>query len=173
MLAFARNLDRHALDDLETVGGEPHALVRVVRQETNLPHAQIGQDLRPDSEVPLVGLESEALVGLDRVETAILQVVGANLVREPDPAPLLPHVEEDPLAGGGDHLQGQAPLLAAIAAERPQDVPGQALRVDTHEDRLVRADLPAHEGHMLLLVQDALEEDQMERAETGSGRSSR
>ena len=49
--------------------------------------------------VALVVGEAEPLVGVDRVEPAVLQRVGAELVGEADAAAFLAQVEQDPAAG--------------------------------------------------------------------------
>ena len=68
----------------------------------------------------------------------LLQLVGPELVEQADAAALLGHVEEDARALLLDARERPLELLAAVAAERVEDVAGQALRVDADED-VVRA----------------------------------
>ena len=63
--------------------------------------AQLGQDLRADPVVALVGLEAQGLVGLDRVLALVLELVGHDLVDEADAAALLAQVEQDALRPAG------------------------------------------------------------------------
>ncbi len=51
----------------------------------------------------------------------------------PMPRPLLVLVDEDSGAGVGDGGEGELELLAAIAAERVEDVAGEALGVDAED----------------------------------------
>ena len=51
------DLDRHAVDDAQTVPLQAHDLAGIVRQEADLADAQIHQDLRPDTVVAEVRFE--------------------------------------------------------------------------------------------------------------------
>src|SRR5262249_30982550 len=55
-------------------------------------------------------------------------------------------------AGAGDRLHGRLELLPAVALERAQDLPGQALRVDPGQDRLAPRDVALHHREVLLVV---------------------
>ena len=75
VLLVRADLQRHAFDDLEPVALETRALGRVVRHQPHLADAQVHQDLGADPEVPQVGREAEALVGLDRVEPLVVMLL--------------------------------------------------------------------------------------------------
>ena len=114
-----------------------------------LAHAQVGEDLRADAVVAQVGGEAELQVRLDGVEPAVLQRVGAQLVREPDAAALLAQVEQHARAALGDRAQRRVQLRAAVAALRAEHVAGEALRVHAHQRRLAAAHValaPARRG---------------------------
>ena len=55
----------------------------------HLADAQVAEDLRADPVVAKIRLEAEPDVRLGGVVPLVLQVVRLQLVREPDPAPLL------------------------------------------------------------------------------------
>ena len=118
-----RHLDRHVLDDFQSVGLQSHALLRVVGHEAHLVHAKVAEHLRAAAIVALVGLESEVSVGIDGVVALLLlELVGGNLVHQSDAAALLLHVDEHTLALLVDHLHGLVELVAAVAALRSKDV---------------------------------------------------
>ena len=87
----------------------------------------------------------ELQVGVDGVVALLLEVVGAELVGEPDAAALVAaQVDDDAGALLGDEPQRLVQLRAAVAAQRSEDVPGQALGVDPDEDvALARRRRPA------------------------------
>ena len=87
----------------------------------------------PIAVLPRVGGEAEPEVRLDRVEALLLELVGAQLVEQADPASLLGEVEQHARALLLDPPQRPLELLAAVAALRVEDVAGEALRVDAHE----------------------------------------
>src|SRR5215203_2485685 len=84
-----RDLERQPFDDGELVALDADQLARIVRQQAHRTDPEILQDLDADAVVALIGLETEPLVRLDGVESLILQLVGANLVGQPDSPPLL------------------------------------------------------------------------------------
>ena len=84
----------------------------------------------------LAGIDGEAEldVGLHGVAALVLQVVGAELLAEPD-APALVAAQVDHRADSfrGDRRQGLLQLSAAIAAQRTEDVSRQALGVHPYK----------------------------------------
>src|SRR3569832_259916 len=86
--------------------------------------------------IALVIREAEAVIGIDRVESAILQCISADFVGEPDPAPLLAQVEQHAAALFADDPQRSLELESAIALERAEHVAGQAFAVQTDQRRL-------------------------------------
>ena len=96
--------------------------------------AEVAQDLRADAVVAQVLLEAELEVRLDRVAPAVLQRVGADLVREPDAASLLVQVDEH--AAPGRRRSARAPARAARrsrSAREPKTSPVRHSRVQPHE----------------------------------------
>uniref|UniRef100_A0A0E0HFK6 Uncharacterized protein n=1 Tax=Oryza nivara TaxID=4536 RepID=A0A0E0HFK6_ORYNI len=96
----------------------------------------------------LAGVDGEAEldVGLDGVVAVVLEVVGAELLAEADAAALVAaEVDEDAAAGLVDELHRQVQLVAAVAAGGAEDVAGQALGMDPHQDVLAVADSNATE----------------------------
>jgi hypothetical protein len=75
------------------------------------------------------------------------------------PLPLLRHVEEDAARLGGDPFEGQLELLAAVAAERMEDVARQALRMDADEDVLLALHLALDERNVVLAGERLAEGD--------------
>ena len=94
---------------------------------------EVDEDLRADPVVAQVGGQAELEVGVDRVEPLLLELVGAQLVEQADPAALLGEVEQHAAALALDHRQRRLELLAAVAAQRVEDVAGQALGVHADE----------------------------------------
>src|SRR5262249_41098509 len=117
-------------------------LVEVVSQQAGRTHSQVGEDCRGEGVVTPVGGEAEHDVGVDRVIAAILQVVSANLMGQPDAPPLIAaNVDQDSPAFGGQPVLGKSQLRPTVAAAGAEHVPGQALRVDTDQDVLAVADV--------------------------------
>src|SRR6185295_5590409 len=81
-----RDFQGDALDDLEAVAVERDVLARIVGHQAHAADSQVAQDLGADAVIALVGPEAQALVGLDRVVSLLLQLVGAQLVHQADAA---------------------------------------------------------------------------------------
>src|SRR4051812_11524916 len=101
--------------------------------------------------IALVVGESEAAVGVDGVEAAILQRIGAELVRKADSAAFLAQIEQQSTARRADDAQRLLELRSAIAFQRAEYVAGQALAVQAHQRRFA-ARRTDHECDMLLAV---------------------
>src|SRR6185369_2090702 len=95
----------------------------------------------------------ELQVRLDRVEPGLLELVGTKLVEQADAAALLRHVEEHAAILASDLEQGLVELFPAVAAKGVEDVSGQALRVNAHQDVAVPVDLALHEREVVLARQ--------------------
>src|SRR5215210_2796167 len=136
VLGIGRRLDRNLLDHTKPEPLEPRDLLRVVREDPDRRQPEVGEDLVPDAPVPRIRWEPELEVRLDGVEAPLLELVGLELAEQADPASLLGHVEEDTALLGADALERLLELLAAVAAQRMEDIAGQALGVDADEDVL-------------------------------------
>src|SRR4029077_6092919 len=77
---------RHALDHRDAAAGQRRYLLWVVGEKAHPGYAELAQHLRRRQVDPLVGIETQLLVGVDRVEARVLQLIGPELVDEPDAA---------------------------------------------------------------------------------------
>ncbi len=127
---------REALDHLNAGQFQSFDLLRVVGHQANGGNAEHLEDLGGQLEVAAVGGVAEFKVGFDGVAALVLQLVGLELGHETDSAALLVLVEEDAGAVVGDGGEGELELLAAVAAQRVEDIAGEALRVDANDGRL-------------------------------------
>ncbi len=124
-----------ALDHANAGSFERRHLVRIVGEQAAGAHAEGVQHLRGQLVAALVGGEAELYVRFYRIEPAVLQLVGLEFGHQANAAPFLLFVDEDAGAGGGDHGERHLELLPAIAPQRAEDVPRQALRVHAHQRR--------------------------------------
>jgi hypothetical protein len=117
VLRIGGHLDRHALEHRETVALEAGSLGGIVGHQPEIPEPEVHQNLRADAVVAEVGVESERLVGLDGVLALVLQLVGADLVVQADPAAFLAQVDDDAPAFLLDHRQREVQLRSAVTAQ--------------------------------------------------------
>lgn len=108
---------RNPPHDGEPVALEPDELGRVVGHQPHRAHADVPQNLGADAVLAGVHGEAKLDVDLDGVVAVVLQVVGAELLAEPDaPAFVAAELYENAAAGLLDQLHRQVQLVAAIAA---------------------------------------------------------
>ena len=99
--------------------------------------AEVGEDAGGRGVVARVGGQAEREVGVDGVEAALLQAVGAELVDEADAAALVTAHVDDDAAVLLDRVERRLELRAALALERVERLAGQALGVHAHERRVL------------------------------------
>src|ERR1700730_16202958 len=157
VVGVCRDADRHALDDLKTETLQSIELFRIVREQLDLANAKVIKNLASYAVVALVGRVAEGLVGLDSIQPAILQVVGVQLIQQPDAtAFLVADVQDDANTVRGDHLHRRVQLGSAIAAKAAEDVPREALGMCTQQRRLLGIDLAEDQREMVLMAQHIL-----------------
>ena len=99
----------------------------------------------------MVGFEPEAFVGLDRIQPLVLQFVSLQLGHQADAAALLLLIDQNARALLGDHRQRHFQLCAAVAAQRAENVSGQALGMDA-EQRRGGVDVAHDQGDGILIT---------------------
>src|SRR5690606_38023237 len=129
VVGVGRYLQRDPLGHLEPETGQGRDLTGVVGEQPQPADTQSDEDLSPHAVVPEVGQEAELLVRLDGVGTLVLKGVRPDLVQQTDATALLTEVDEDPASLARDLGQRGVALEAAVATQRMECVPGQALRV--------------------------------------------
>src|SRR5699024_2421910 len=71
-----------------------------------------------------------------RIEIAVLQLVGAQLVDQTDSPSLLSQIKNDPASRPGDFGHRSAELWSAIASQAPENVAGKASGMQAHQRSL-------------------------------------
>ena len=132
----------------------------VVGEQPESADAEVREDLHPDPVIAPVGWVTEVDVGLDGVEPAVLQLVGAQLLEQPDPASLVPsEVDHGADTRVGDPLEGQPKLASTVAAARAEDIAGETLGVHPDQRRVDRSQIAADERDVLTSVHMVAEPD--------------
>ena len=115
-------------------------------RQADAAHAAGDQDLGGLLVVPAVDRQPQPEVGLHGVVALVLQDVCPKLLDQPHPASLMAgDIQQQPPAFGGDPPHGQPELRAAVAAERPEGVAGEAAGVQAEQDTAAVSDVPTGE----------------------------
>ena len=108
---------RDLIDDREVVPivNERVGFLGVIGEQANLGKTEVFENLQTDSVVAQVGAVAQRDIGLNGIEPAILEVVGANLLDQADSAAFLGQIDQraDPFVA--DHGERHFELVAAIA----------------------------------------------------------
>ena len=126
-----------AFDDANAGGLEGGDFFGVVGDEAYLGDAKGIENLGGEFVGTAVGGVSELDVGFDGIEAPVLKLVSPELGHQADAAALLLLVEQNACAGLGDLAQRQLKLQTAVAAQRTEHVPGEALRMNPYQLSLI------------------------------------
>jgi two-component system, LytTR family, sensor kinase len=126
-------------------------LFGIIRDEPHRIDTHCAQDARRQLECPAIGVEAQLQVCFHRIQSLVLQLVGAQFPHQPNAPPLLLLVDQDARAGLDNLAQSQLQLQPAVAAQRVKDVAGEALRMDAHQWRS-RVDVAHHQGDGFLAL---------------------
>src|ERR1041385_3188217 len=99
----------------------------------------------------MIGLEAELLIRLHRIKPLVLQLICLEFGHQPDRTPFMQLIEQNTCTRLRNHGKRHLQLLAAIAAQRAEDVAGKALRVNEDKRRL-GGDIPEDKRDSLFLA---------------------
>src|SRR5699024_986039 len=115
-----------------------------------------------------VSWQAQGGVRFHGVQALVVEDVGTQLRNQADPAPLLvAKVDDDAVSFVLDGVHGGVELLAAVAAQRAEDIAGETLGVHADRDVLLAGDVPVDESDVLGAVDEA---GVAYRAELAAGR---
>lgn len=126
---------RHPFHHHDALGRERRDLFGIVRQEPDGFVSEERQHARGNCVKALVRLETQSLVGLDRIESLVLQAIRPELVDQSDAAAFLGEIKQNTSPCRGNRLDRAAQLRAAIAFQRPQKIARKALRMQADQHR--------------------------------------
>ena len=144
------------------MGLETHELAGIVREQFDLPDAEVHEDLRSDAVVAQIRGIPQTDVRLDGVESLILQRVRLELGREPDAATFLAKIQQHPAPAPMDRPQRRVELGATVAALRAEHVARQTLRMNARQHRTAARDLALDQSHVMVALEPALVEMELE-----------
>lgn len=144
------HLQRYPLGDPHTKALQGVDLARVIGHQANGADPQVVEHRLANRIVALIGGEPQALVGLDGIRAAILQLVGADLVQQTDTTAFLAQIQQHATPLGSDRAQGGLQLRTAIAAQAEQGVASQAFRMQAAQHGLAVGYIAEGQGNVLL-----------------------
>src|SRR3989475_4099011 len=123
-----------ALNDRYPEVFQRRRLGRVIGQQADFAHGEVGQDLRGHAVLARIWREAEQLIGLYGVLAFVLERIGFDLIEQSDAAAFLTHVDDDASTFLGHARQGSGELVSAVASQGSQDLTGQTLGVDPRKN---------------------------------------
>src|SRR5215813_10738213 len=113
-------------------------LFGVVSKQPHSLDAKFMQDRSRQAKISAILRELQCMIGLDGIESTILQCVSLQRRHEADAASLLRFVDHQAASFLSNGAHGYVKLLFAVAPKRTQDLTGKALRMNPHQRRGVR-----------------------------------
>lgn len=121
VVGVGRNHNRNSPNDLNARSAQGGHFIGVIGHEFHLPDTQVFEHRDGRFVLAGIGVETEVGIGVNRVETLILQVVRFEFIDQANTAPFLPEVNHHAASFGGN-AQGRVQLFATIAAAGPKYV---------------------------------------------------
>src|ERR1700722_1436069 len=87
------------------------------------------------AEIAAISGEAEGMICFNRVEALVLQCICLQLRHEPDTTSFLVLVDQQPASFTSDRTHRHFQLVSAVTTKRPQNVAGEALRMNTQQRR--------------------------------------
>ena len=127
----------NSFDDANAALLELGHLVRIIGKQPHRLNAERLQRFGGEFIIARVVGEAEFAVRLHRVEPGVLQLIRLQFIDQPDSAAFLRQIEHEAGRFFGNLAQRKFKLGAAIAALRCENIAGQALRMYSHQRRLL------------------------------------
>jgi hypothetical protein len=119
----------NAFADFDAVAAQCADLRRIIRQKTYACEAQDAKHPHCRQIDALVVVKAKLLVGVDCIESAILQSLGAQLVDEANAPAFMREIKQHAPAFLGDGRDGAAQLVAAVAPQGRQQIARETFRM--------------------------------------------
>ncbi len=127
--------------------------------------SKVAEHVRGNAVSPLIVLETEREVCVDRVEPLLLKPIGSDLVAEADAPAFLSKIKNGADACFLNSLKREVELVSAIALQRMEHLPGQTFTVNAYENVLSPFHVARNHGHVLFVTVHLAVDDHVKRAE--------
>ena len=107
--------------------------MRVVRHQARAGNVEVAHNLHRQVVLALVGLKPQRHISFNGVQPLLLQGVSPDFVVQANAAPFLAEIDQRAGAVFKHHPNRQIQLLAAVAFQTAESVPGEAFAVDAHQ----------------------------------------
>ena len=130
-----RNFARKPCDNFNAGISQGDSLAGIICEKSNTFDTEVVQYRGRQAEIPAVALEAQRVIGLNGVDAGILQLISLHFCHQANAAALLIFVNHEATTFRGDGLHGHLELTVAVAAQRPEHLAGEALRMDAQQRR--------------------------------------
>ncbi len=137
VVSVLTGMQRHPFRDCNTKRFEGYYLAGVVGEEAQRANAEVRKHGSTHRVAARIGRKSQFFVGLHGVRTAVLQMIGLDLVAKADIATFLPQIQNHAAACGCDAPHRFFQLRSAIAAQAEQGIARQAFGMDATQCGLI------------------------------------
>ena len=143
---------RHIFHNLKTIGFQAHTLHGVVGDETHLCHTEVAEYLSSHTIVALVGIIAQMHIGIYRIESFFLQLIGCDFCHQSDATALLVEVEHKTFAFFFDEFHRLVELCSAVATATAEDVARDATRMHAHKEGFTGFPIAFEKGYVLQTI---------------------
>ena len=93
IIGIGFNLNRNTLGDLQAEFLELVDLVRIIGQDAHSLDTELAQNLRTDEVLAFIAGKAQCQIGIKRIQSLLLQFIGAKFVDQTDSAAFLTQAE--------------------------------------------------------------------------------
>src|ERR1041385_7348383 len=129
--------DRHVLHNFKTITHQANALLRIIGNKPDLRNTKVVQDLRTNTVVAIVHIESKLEISFHSIESLLLQFIGPQFIEKTDATPLLFHIQYHTFTFFLNHLHGIVKLRTTVASARTEYIARYARRMNAYQNRLI------------------------------------
>ena len=136
----------HALPDDNAEVRQSLDLVRVIGVQDHFLDSTLLQNQSRRFETSEVGFKTKLMIGFDGIRPLVLQVVGADLIAEPDTPAFLTQINNSARTTLLNLGEGEVQLVTAIAFQGTQDFAGKAFGMDADKGAGFRCKVVTYEN---------------------------
>ena len=140
---------RHPFADGDVPFLQSGHFVRIVGHQPYIADPELAENFSGRAVQPLIGVETQLLIGIDRVEAFVLKGVGPQLIDQANATAFLSQIEYQATTLGADLGDRTAQLIAAIAPQTTEQIPGETLGVQSNQNGFVGVGAADEQSEML------------------------
>src|SRR5262249_11790502 len=112
------NFTRKLFDDLDTCINQRAYFSWIISEQAHVFDSKVTKNSDGEAKVSMIRIESQRMIGLDRIQTLILKRISLQLRHQTNAAAFLLFINHETATGLANDAHGNLQLLSTVTAER-------------------------------------------------------